>query len=52
MYAIIFAMVVKPTTDDGWTIAIVAVVLVALTQLFLAPLRSTGAQPPSAAATD
>ena len=48
MYAIIFAMVVKPTTDDGWTIAIVAVVLVASTAVFLAPLRSTSAPPPSA----
>jgi uncharacterized membrane protein len=52
MYAIVFAMVVKPTADDGWTIAIVAAVLVGLTVVFLAPLRSTGAQPPSAAATD
>lgn len=52
MYAIVFAMVVKPTTDDGWTIAIVVAVLVALTAGFLAPLRSTGVQPPSAAATD
>ncbi|HSF62477.1 MAG TPA: DUF2269 family protein [Gaiellaceae bacterium] len=52
MYAIIFAMVVKPTSDDGWTIAIAAAVLVVLTVVFLAPLRSTSAQPPSAPATD
>ncbi len=52
MYAIVFAMVVKPTTDDGWTIAIAAAVLVALTALFLAPLRSAGAQPPPTTATD
>ena len=39
MYAIVFAMVVKPTTDDGWTILIAAAVLVALTAIFLAPLR-------------
>lgn len=52
MYAIIFAMVVKPTSDDGWTIAIAAAVLVVLTAVFLAPLRSTSAQPPSAPATD
>jgi uncharacterized membrane protein len=51
MYAIIFAMVVKPTSDDGWTIAIVAAVLVVLTALFLAPLRSTGARPPAATPT-
>ena len=52
MYAIVFAMVVKPTADDGWTIVIAVVVLLALTALFLAPLRSSGAQPPPAAATD
>ena len=45
MYAIVFAMVVKPTSDDGWIIAIAVTVLVALTAVFLAPLRSTGAQP-------
>ena len=52
MYAIVFAMVVKPTTDDGWTIAIIVAALVVLTAVFLAPLRSTSAQPPSATATD
>ena len=52
MYAIVFAMVVKPTAGDGWTSAIVAAVLFALTAVFLAPLRSTSAQPQSAAATD
>jgi uncharacterized membrane protein len=52
MYAIVFAMVVKPTTDDVWTIAIVVAVLVVLAAVFLAPLRSTSAQSPSAAATD
>lgn len=52
MYAIVFAMVVKPTSDDGWTIAIVVVTLVVLTAVFLAPLRSSTAQPPSAAAAD
>ena len=46
MYAIVFAMVVKPTTDDGWTIAIVAAVLVASTVVFLAPLRATSASLP------
>ncbi len=51
MYAIIFAMVVKPTTDDGVTIAIVAIVLIALTAVFLAPLRSAGAESPSATQT-
>ena len=52
MYAIIFAMVVKPSSDDGWTIAIAVVVLVVLTAVFLAPLRSASAPPPSAPATD
>ena len=51
MYAIVFAMVVKPTADDGWTIVIAAAVLIALTAVFLAPLRSASAQPPSATAT-
>jgi uncharacterized membrane protein len=52
MYAIVFAMVVKPTFDDGWTIAIAAAVLVVLAAAFLAPLRSTGAESLSEAAAD
>ena len=52
MYAIVFAMTVKPTTDDGWTILIAAAVLVALTAIFLAPLRSGAAPELPAAATD
>ena len=52
MYAIVFAMVVKPTTDDGWTIAIAAAVLIVLTVVFLKPLRgqasrSTSSAPPA-----
>src|SRR5207344_3568436 len=39
MYAIVFAMTVKPTTDDGWTILIAAAVLVVLTVVFASPLR-------------
>lgn len=50
MYAIVFAMVVKPTSDDGWVIAIAAALLVVLTVVFLAPLRAGAAQPPSSAA--
>jgi len=46
MYAIVFAMVVKPTSDDGWIIAIAVTVLVALTAVFLAPLRTSAAQEP------
>ena len=52
MYAIVFAMVVKPTGDDGWTIAIVVAVLVALTAVFLAPLRSTSDRHHSSTVTD
>jgi uncharacterized membrane protein len=52
MYAIVFAMVVKPTTDDGWTIVIAAAVLVVLTVLFLAPLRSRSGPSTSSTATD
>ncbi|MFO7572509.1 MAG: DUF2269 family protein [Gaiellaceae bacterium] len=48
MYGIVFAMVVKPTSDDGLVILVAAAVLIALTALFLAPLRSSGAEPPSA----
>jgi uncharacterized membrane protein len=52
MYAIVFAMVVKPTTDDGWTIAIAVVLLIVLTLVFLKPLlaqasRSTSSAPPA-----
>ncbi|NUT56802.1 MAG: DUF2269 family protein [Thermoleophilia bacterium] len=50
MYAIVFAMTVKPTSDDGWTIVAAAAVLVALTLLFLAPLR--GGAPEAQPATD
>jgi uncharacterized membrane protein len=52
MYAIVFAMVVKPTADEGWTIAIAGAVLVVLTAVFLAPLRATGLEEPSVATTD
>jgi hypothetical protein len=40
MFTIVLAMTVKPTRDDVWLIAIVAVLLAALILLFLAPLRS------------
>ena len=52
MYAIVFAMTVKPTIDDGWTILIAAAVLVALTATFLAPLRDGVAPELPAAAID
>jgi uncharacterized membrane protein len=52
MYAIVFAMVVKPTTDDGWIVAIGAALLVVLTVVFLAPLRTGSGRPASSTATD
>jgi len=52
MYAIVFAMTVKPTADDGWTILIAAAVLIVLTLVFLSPLRSGAPGAPAAAAAD
>lgn len=52
MYAIVFAMTVKPTSDDGWVILVAALVLLALTALFLAPLRVGRAEMPAAATAD
>lgn len=49
MYAIVFAMTVKPTGDDVWTIVIAVAVLVALTAGFLAPLRASGGGAPAVA---
>ena len=50
MYAIVFAMTVKPTSDDLGVVLVAALVLAALTALFLAPLRR-GAPEASSAAT-
>jgi uncharacterized membrane protein len=50
MYAIVFAMVVKPTADDVWTIVIAAAILLVLTLVFLAPLRAGGKRPAPTAA--
>ena len=52
MYAIVFAMAVKPTSDDGWTILAAAAVLLALTALFLAPLRGGPTHDAAAATAD
>ena len=49
MYAIVFAMTVKPTSEDGWTIAIAAALLVAASAAFL--LRGREQAPREAAAT-
>ena len=52
LFAIVFAMTVKPTTDDLGVVLVAALVLAALTALFLAPLRgSAGAPEGSSAAT-
>jgi len=51
MFAIVFAMVVKPTSDDGWVVVAAALVLIALTATFVAPLRRSAPEA-SAAATD
>jgi uncharacterized membrane protein len=45
MYAIVFAMTVKPTSEDGWTILIAAAVLAALTAILVAPLRARSGTP-------
>jgi uncharacterized membrane protein len=52
MYAIVFAMTVKPTSDDVWTVVLAAAVLIALTALFLAPLRSGAPDAAAPAAAD
>jgi uncharacterized membrane protein len=52
MYAIVFAMTVKPTSDDVWTMVIAAGVLVALTAIFLAPLRGGSRETPEPAVAD
>jgi uncharacterized membrane protein len=43
MFAIVFAMTVKPTADDVWAIVVVAAILVAGTAIFLRGMRETGA---------
>jgi len=48
-FAIVFAMVVKPTGDDVWAIVIVAAILVAGSTVFLRGIRETST--PEASAT-
>ena len=50
LFAIVFAMTVKPTGDDVWVIVIVAAILVAAAVTFLRGVRETGAGEASAAA--
>ncbi|HSC93177.1 MAG TPA: DUF2269 family protein [Gaiellaceae bacterium] len=47
LYAIVFAMTVKTTSDDGWTIAIGAAILVAGSLLFLWAGRDRAAPAPT-----
>ena len=42
MFAIVFAMVVEPTSDDAWVVVVVAAVLVGGALLALRPLASDG----------
>jgi hypothetical protein len=46
LYAIVFAMTVKPTFDDGWTVFVAAAVLVAAVAAILARSRGTDAPVP------
>ena len=48
LFAIVFAMTVKPTGDDPWTVIVATAVAVALAALFY--VRSTRAAPAAAAA--
>jgi uncharacterized membrane protein len=50
LYAIVFAMTVKPTSDDGWIVLVAGAVVAVLTAVFLRGLRSP--QVESAAAAD
>jgi len=43
LFAIVFAMTVKPTSDDTWAIVLVAAILLAGSAVFLRGMRETGA---------
>jgi hypothetical protein len=43
IFAIVFAMTVKPTGDDTWTILVVAAILVAGSAVFLGKARAATA---------
>ena len=51
LFAIVFAMTVKPTGDDTWAIVVVAVILLAGSVVFLRGMRETGAPATSPSAT-
>jgi uncharacterized membrane protein len=48
LFAIVFAMTVKPTTDDVGTVLVVAAILALLTVVFLRGARAAASEPPSA----
>lgn len=50
LFAIVFAMTVKPTGDDVWVIVVVAAILAAGSAAFLRGVRATAADEASAAA--
>jgi hypothetical protein len=49
MYAIVFAMTVKPTSDDGLVLLVGAAILVPLSAFFLSRLRGSLADAPAEA---
>jgi len=51
LFAIVFAMTVKPTSDDTWAILVVALILLAGSVVFLRGIRETGAPEASPSAT-
>jgi len=48
LFAIVFAMTVKPTFDDAWTVAVAAVVIAVLVGVFVRQGRSVALQAPAA----
>jgi Predicted integral membrane protein (DUF2269) len=52
LYAVVFAMTVKPTFDDGWTVLLGAAALVAATAAIVRGARSPGTSTPAAAQSD
>ena len=51
LFAIVFAMTVKPTGDDTWAVVVVALILLAGSVVFLHGMRETGTPEASPSAT-
>jgi hypothetical protein len=51
LFAIVFAMTVKPTGDDTWAVVVVALILLAGSVVFLHGMRETGTPETSPSAT-